>query len=242
MSRLRRILPLIALALIPVACSRDRGFYSENLNAMEETEYKGQQVSKEKIEALKKDIQRYQQEVEKRARSTEQLGVYYKMLAVRFMQSQMYLEAYRSLQEAIAVFPENSILFYLSGVCAARVAKAQVETAERAAWLQRAESLYRRAVDLQPAYTDALYGLSVLLVFELDRPEEAEEPLLMILQKEKKNIAAMSLLGNLYYRLGRLEEALKQYQAVMKATNVERQRQEAQDNIKRIEAELHGSQ
>ncbi len=235
--------PLLFLTVILVlasACKKEKDQYLDAVTELEQTEYRGQELSDKRIAEIKSAIKSYQEEVDKKVKASEQLGIYYKMLAVRYMDGGMYEQAYESLQKAIEIYPENPILFYLSGVSAARVAKSRIEAVLRQEWLDRSEAFYLHALELDPVYIQALYGLAVLLVFELNRPEEAEPYLLRILTREKQNTDAMFLLANAYYRSGRLEEALEVYGNITRTTKIEERARQAAENKKKIEEELHG--
>jgi tetratricopeptide (TPR) repeat protein len=229
---------------ILVSCARiDRGEDTlDQLIEMEGDIYRDQEVSAQRIEEIEEAIGRYSKEVERTVDATGQVGIYYKMLAIEYMRGGMYGAAYDALKQAIEVHPENPILFYYSAVCAARMSKAQVLGEDRERWLERSVVLYRRAIDLDPGYADALYGLSVLYVFELERPEEAETLLETMLTVESKEIEGRFLLAGVYYRLGKLEQALELYKEIESLSTAEQKRQEARDNRKRIEDELYGAQ
>ena len=235
---------LIIQTCILVSCARiDRG--EDNLDQLIEMEgdiYRDQEVSTQRIEEIEEAIRRYRKEVERTVDATGQVGIYYKMLAIEYMRGGMYGAAYDTLKQAIDIYPENPILFYYSAICAARMSRAQVLGEDRERWLERSVTLYRRAIDLDPGYADALYGLSVLYVFELERPEEAEALLETMLTVESKEIEGRFLLAGVYYRLGKLEQALELYKEIESLSEVEQKRQEARDNKKRIEDELYGTQ
>jgi cytochrome c-type biogenesis protein CcmH/NrfG len=234
-----RVLPLLALAAVLLAsCRKDPTL--EALRQMEDGQRKGQELSASRIRELKEDIRRYQGEVQKKVNATGQLGVYYKLLALEYMKQQMYQSAYDALKEAQAIHPENPILFYYAAVCAARMAKAQVESDAQGLWNGRAEALYQRALALDPGYEDALYGLAVLDLFELDRGQEAEALLDRILAKDPRNTEARFLLANLYSRTGRPEQAAEQYGVIAENTKAKAEREQALENQRRIEEELHG--
>jgi tetratricopeptide (TPR) repeat protein len=230
---------LMFLLVLLTACGR-RDEYLDSLVEMEDRGYQGRQVSQERIEEIKEAIRDYRKEVARKVDATGQIGIYYKMLALEYMEAGMFQEAYEALQEAIAIHPENPILFYYSAVCAARMSKAQVEEDPRQRWLELSERLYRRAIDLDPGYADALYGLAILYVFELDRPEEAEVLLDRLLSIESENIDAMFLLARVYYRTGRLEMALELYRKIAARSKVESKREEALADQRRVEEELYG--
>ena len=159
----------VLLLLGASGCARRQGFYLEELQKTETTGGAGER----RIAELEAGIRKYRQEVERKVQASDQLGVYYRMLAVRYMELGMFQQAYGAL-EARKIYPENPILFYYAGICAARLAQAQAEAEERRQWLERAERHYRRALVLDPLHSDTLYALSVLYVYELARPQEAE--------------------------------------------------------------------
>ncbi len=200
------------------------------------------EVSVQRVEEIEREVRRYREEVQRTVDASGQLAVYYKMLAVEYMRGAMYSAAYDSLEQATAIQPENPILFYYSAVCAARMSKAQVISEERMRWLDRSELLYRRALALDPGYAAALYGLSVLYVFELQRPQEAEDLLERLLNAESKEIDGRFLLARVYYSLGKLENAIELYRQIESLTDVKQLRERALAGRKQIEEQLYGPQ
>jgi hypothetical protein len=59
---------------------------------------------------------------------------------------------------------------------------------------------------------------------------------------ESKEIEGRFLLAGVYYRLGKLEQALELYKEIESLSAAEQKRQDARDNRKRIEDELYGAQ
>jgi len=232
----------VLLALSLAGCARRQDFFLEQLKKTEPGASRGREADARTITDLEAGIRRYREEVDRKVRASDQLGVYYRMLAVRYMELAMYQKAYEALEEARKIYPENPVLFYYAGVCAARLAQAQAAEGARAEWLVRAERHYRRAIALDPLHSESLYALAVLDVFELNHPAEAEELLLRLLEREKKNADALFLLGGVYYTAGRLEEALGVYQRLEGLGLQEERRRQAAENRKKIEEEMHGSQ
>ena len=229
---------LIACAAL-AGCNPVRKAYVERLSALE----KGPSGvgSSQSVEELKKGVARYQAEVERQVKAAQNLGVYYKMLALKYQDADMYGLALDNLMKAIEIYPENPQLFYYSAVANARLAKASVTDSTAAAdYLTRAEAFYRRAIFLDPGYVNALYGLAVLYALEMSRPAEAEPLVHTILQQEKKNIDAMALLARIRYGAGRLEEAAELYQRIADTTQAGRLKAQALANKKAIEEELYG--
>jgi tetratricopeptide (TPR) repeat protein len=177
-------------------------------------------------------------------RSQDELLLYQSALAIRLMARGMYKDALLGLQSILPLFPQNERLCYYAGLCAANLGKACVtdeQAAARADWYEQAYTYYSHAVALEPDYPEALYALAVLLVFELERPEEAETALLKLLSLDNNHTQANFLLGALYYRQGRLEEALQQYQAAAAAAEDKALKQQAEENINKFKGALHGA-
>ena len=65
---------------------------------------------------------------------------------------------------------------------------------------------------------NALYGLAVLYVFELDLPFEAEPLLDRIVARQARNVQAMALLARVYAGTNRLDEAARMYGQVADLT------------------------
>ena len=121
----------------------------------------------------------------------------------------MYGEALKYLEKALEFYPENDvIIFYLCAASSARLAKAKVNRPAAQELFQEAENYYLRALELDNNFSQALYGISVLYIFELDRISDAEPYLDRLLEKESKNTSAMFLLARVYVYQERIEEAV----------------------------------
>jgi len=232
---------LLSFILLAGCQDKARDSYVDSLTEMEKTEFKGQKIDDKTVEELKKNIEKFQAEVDRKVKATENLGVYWKMLAVRYMNGGMYGESLEALKQAIAVYPENPLLFFYQGTCAARLGKAQTADSARQAELYRlAENAYKRAVALDPVLVHALYALSILYVFELDRPAEAEPLLKKALEVEKKNWDCRMLLARVYYQTRRPEQAVEIYDEVAGSAAPDQLKKDAEANRKRIQEELYG--
>lgn len=245
MSRGIALAALAALAATVVVllagCDRSRDdFYLDNLAKIERSEKGPSRPSDERIQELKREIRRYRAEVERKVEAAQQLGIYHKMLAVAYMRREMYQAAYDSLKEALAWHPANAVLFYYSGICAAQMSKAAAGP-EKTLWLERAETHYRRAVEIEPDNVEALYGLAILYTFELDRLADAERLVRRILGLRERHEDGSFLLANILYRSGRLPEAAALYGQIGESTQVDARRTEALANKSLIEKEMRGT-
>jgi len=238
----RRSLSIACTAVLALAalagCRRPGTGWLEPLKTLEP----GGTPTNAAIEDLKRGIDRYQAEVDRKVSAAQNLGVYWKMLALKYVDNGMYGLALDALDEAVAVYPENQILFYYMGISAARAAKGVVaDAAEQARLLARSEAAYRRAVFLDPAYVNAQYGLAVLLALELGRPAEAEPLLAAALQQQPKNLDALFLLGRLAYADGRYEDAVDCYDRILAARPPEKLRDQAEQNKRQAKGAIYAT-
>ncbi|MBO7420773.1 MAG: hypothetical protein J6U06_06620, partial [Spirochaetaceae bacterium] len=131
------------------------------------------------VEELKEAIEQYESRAEELIDVQEQAGIWYKLLATKYIDEEMYGQALSALQKAVQYYPQNQNLFYYIGVSAGFMAKASLDfnadgkSTERDNYLLLAESGYKRAIELEPDYFKALYGLSVLYVLEMNQPARA---------------------------------------------------------------------
>ena len=193
-------------------CDRgDEGFLTELERIEEGSGYTDEGPSDERIRELKAGIRQYREVVEERVEAAGQLGVYHKMLAVAYMDRDMYGLALEHLEEAIDIQPENPILFYYAGVSAGRMAKSTVEETEQTELYEDAEAYYLRSIELDPTRNDANYALGVLYVFEMNEPIKAREYLEQAIEDEPKNARAQMVLARSYAMTGEAQRAAELY-------------------------------
>lgn len=222
------VLVILLLSLF-FSCDRGESTMLENLKSLSIFGYKGREIPERTVEEMKRAIEKYKQQVQQQVEAQENLGMYYKMLALEYIDREMYGLALENFEKAIEIYPENKILFYWAGVCAGRMAKAQVEEDEAEELLQTAEQYYLRAIELDRDYVDALYGLSILYIFEMDRISEAEPLLERILQKETRNVDTMFLLARVYAATGRIDNAIEMYDEIIDTTSVKEEKEKARE-------------
>ncbi|MBN2439861.1 MAG: hypothetical protein JXJ04_00890 [Spirochaetales bacterium] len=163
--------------------------------------------------------------------SSREESIYNKMLAIRYYDDEMFGKAYKSFNRAIELDPGNPLLYYNASVCAGWMAKSLIDPdsgEQREKWYTTAESGYKRAIELDPYYIDALYGYSVLLILELNRAGEAIPLLKKILEKEQKNIKSLFLLARGYYQIGDYEQSLDHYDLIIKLSTSDDIRSQAE--------------
>ena len=189
----------------------------------------------ETIEALRQAIALYETQIERNVREGAQTGVYWKILAVRLSDRGMYNDALEALERAIYFNTEDPVLYYLIGISAANVAKSKVGftaniEVEKNKYFGIAENSYLRALELDATYAKAMYGLAILYVFELDRPQEAIVHLERYIQLQSSDIAAMFVLARTYFMLENYQQAVEIYDRIASRTRNQREKEEALNN------------
>ena len=195
-------------------CNRERNSMIDKLKMVEMPDYADGELSKASIDELKSAITALENEVERTVRAGERLGTYYKMVAIRFLDQNMFELAFEHFRKALDINSANPFLAYYAGLCIAQLAQSVMEPAERERLFDRAEQYYLYAVKLDGKYTSALYALSVLYIFEMDRPMDAEVYLKRILARESRHFDAMFLLARVYVSYGRVDDAIDLYDEI----------------------------
>lgn len=189
-------------------------------------------------EELKDAIQKYEHRVEDVTSAAAQTGVWYKILASRYLDDGMYGEALKYYQKAIEYFPANQNLYYWVGVCAGYMSHAAMDFGGTGSsemkynYLKLAEEAYLRAIEIEDRYVRALYGLGVLYVFELDESEKAIPYLEKLLTIDTKNIDAMFVLARAYYSSYEFDKAVAMYDKIIATTKSAEKKANAEENKK----------
>lgn len=187
---------------------------------------------------LKEAIAKYQDRVADIQLAEAQTGIWYKMLAVRYLDAKMYGEALKNFQNAIQFYPANQNLYYYVGVCAGYMAKASLDynatgsSSEKWNYYKLAEDAYLQAIKYESKYGRALYALGILYVFELNECGKAIPHLEKLLSFDTKNIDAMFVLARAYYVEGNYDGAVELYDKIASLTKNEQKKQDALSNKK----------
>ncbi len=190
------------------------------------------------VEELKSAIKKYQDRVVDIQLANGQVGMWYKLLGVRYLDAKMYGEALKAFQEAIKYYPANQNLYYYVGLSAGYMAHSCLDynatgsTTEKYNYLKLSESAYLRAIELEDRYARALYGIGVLYVFELDECDKAIPYLEKLLTIDTKNTDAMFVLARAYYVQSMYDQAVSLYDKIILLTKSEQKKAEAQANKK----------
>lgn len=216
--------------------------YNNRIRRLQELE---EGVSRPTTEAeLKEAIKKYERRVEDIIVAEGRVGIWYKILGSRYMDKKMYIKALECFQSALEYYPENQNLFYQTGLAASLVAKNALDfkltgtDVEQKRYYALAVSSYLRAIEIDPKYSKAIYSLSVLYIFELNKPHNAIPLLESVVQREQKPINHLFLLARAYYMIGENEKSISIYEKIISVTGSAEQRKEAENNIRKIKEVL----
>lgn len=198
------------------------------------------------IEELNEAIGKYQHRIEDVLNADIRIGIWYKILATRYLDNKMYGKALENFRTAIEYYPTNQNLYYYVGVCAGYMAKGALDyeltgtNREQVRYYDLAEGAYKRAIELEPRYVRALYGLSVLYVFELGRPQDAIVYLEKIMEIEKRNIDAMFMYARALYETGEFDTSIEIYDRIMEETRDAATKARAEENKAFVLGQAYG--
>lgn len=190
------------------------------------------------VEELQDAIKKYEKRVVDITMADAQTGIWYKILASRYLDNQMYGEALKNYQKAAEYFPANQNIYYYIGVCAGFMAKSSLDyngtgdISKKINYLRLAESAYLRALELESTYGRALYGIGALYVRELDESDKAIPYLEKLLTIDTKNSDAMALLAKAYYMDYEFDKAIEMYDKIISVTTSPEKKAEAEANKK----------
>jgi tetratricopeptide (TPR) repeat protein len=130
---------------------------------------------------------------------------------------------------------------YLIGLSAGTSARSDYfSESEAAALFRTAEQAYLRAVEIDERYAKALYGLGVLYVFELERPDEAVPCLERFLDINKSDTDAMFVLARAYYMMENYEAAVGLYDRIIDLTKDPEKKAQADANKQQVMDRWYG--
>ena len=190
------------------------------------------------IEELKDAIEKYSERVADIQLANSQIGIWYKILGTRYLDTKMYGEALKCFEKALEFYPNNQNLYYYVGVCAGYMSHAAMDFAgsgsheKRYNYLKLAEEAYLQAIEIDPKYVKALYGIGVLYVFELEEPEKAIPHLEKLLTIDTKNIDAMFVLARAYYSSYDFEKSIAMYDKIINTSKYQETIDSAEANKK----------
>ncbi|MDR1389608.1 MAG: tetratricopeptide repeat protein [Treponema sp.] len=193
------------------------------------------------IEDLRKAIDLYEKKIDEHVKDAAQTGSYWKILGSRLVDRELYAEALEALEAAVIYYPEDESIHYLIGISAGNLAQSEYfDPAVQENHFRIAESAYLRALSIDSRYGKALYGVSILYVFALQRPGEAVPYLRRFLEINKEDVDAMFVLANAYFQTGEIQNAVEVYDAIIGITKDKEKIRQAEQNKAEVVRRSYG--
>jgi len=244
----RKIITLLAVVLVVVAAFN---VYSQFQKNKARDEYANRIYSSSgsnppsTVEELKAAIAANEKKIERYVNDAAQTGIYWKLLAYRLQDRGLHGEALEALRNAARYLPQDASVQYNTGLSAGIMAKASQafpgrENREKEEYYSLAENSFLRAIELDGRYLSPKYGLGVLYVFELDRPEDAIPHLQKYLEISRNDIDTMFVLARAYYVLRNYKAAIDLYDRIITLTRDEQKRKDAQNNRQLVMEQMYG--
>src|SRR5574344_74939 len=225
---------VVIAAVIVVSCSPSY----KSVKRMEKMEEGvGNPTTKEEYEEA---IKKYEKRAMDLVSTESQVGIWYKILGTRYLDQRMYGKALTAFQTAIRYYPDNANLYYYIGVCGGYMATASLDfnatgsTTDKFNYLKLSEQGYLRALELDPKYYRAMYGIGVLYVFELDQSAKAIPYLEKFLETQTKDTDGMFVLARAYYTTFEFDKAIVLYDKIIKLNPNKEKVAEAQADKKLV--------
>ena len=188
----------------------------------------------EKIREIKKEINRWEDELNDAIDAARHTGRYYKTLGLKYMDYKMFGPAAESFSRALEITPENARVYYYRAVANGRLAVSRDDAQQSAEELLSVERDYKKAIDLEPRFMSPYYSLAVLYIYELERPFEAAPYLDKYLEVERSDGRALLLYGQLLEQMDRPEEAMDIYRRLLSLTDYKAEKEQAALYLERI--------
>ncbi|MDR2734398.1 MAG: hypothetical protein LBC99_07140 [Spirochaetota bacterium] len=150
-------------------------------------------------------------------------GAISRHIAMQEMEYELYTSAVSNLEMAVSALPNDKNSFYLLGLAYGQLSRGKRDPAESEVLLQKSESSYRVALQIDPEYMPALYGYAIILILQKRYPE-AEKSCLELIRLEPKETRGYFALARIYFEQGAMDETKPRAQTelFMKAENMYR--------------------
>ncbi|MDA3941837.1 MAG: tetratricopeptide repeat protein [Spirochaetia bacterium] len=214
MKKILFLLVLISIMGLFFSCNKTRAKTLERILTTESGDYADEEISRERIKELEESIEKYSKDVDRVVTANAEIGVYYRMLALEYFDFKLYKHALENLEKSMDYYPTNPVLYYYSGLSLANIARAEIDKAKSLSMLREAEIYYITAIKLRRTYSDAMYALAILYMFDLYSLEDARPLLENLLSLDPQNWEALSLYARYNVEIGDIDTAIELYNEI----------------------------
>lgn len=194
----------------------------------------------ERIKELTSDINKIEKDLEDVLEKYQKVGNFQRALGIKMMHYKMYYKAYEHFNNAIDFYPNSEMIHYYRGVAAGQYALSQDVESIRRDYLERAKYSYEYSIKLNPSFIKGLYALSILYIYEFDRPNDAKPLLDRLISISTREFDAMLLRALLFEQDNELNAALDLYDRVLSMSKKDEHIVQAEINRDKILSRIAG--
>ncbi len=198
-------------------------------------------VRDDDIDRLKRKAEDYEKGVKNRIQSAEKAGNVYQMLGEKYLERKLWDLSIESFEKAIGYGRNTPGIHNSIAVAYANRAKALNNLSD----VSKAEHHYRRAMEIQPDYLEARYGLGVFLFYIKGDREGGLKEMETVVRKNRNYYRARFALARFHYEMNHPERALAIYedlhtdlQGLPESSDVRELQKSCKENIERLMTEL----
>ncbi len=235
--KMKRLFMFSAILVLTAACRPGRNTELAERVYELETGNPSSAAEPEEIRSIRKDLNRWEEELNDAITAGRNTGRYYKTLGLKFLDYKMYGPARDSFSRALELSPESGRLYYYRGLSLSRLALTRQEPDERMEEMLLVEKDYLRSIAVEPKFATPYYSIAILYIYELKRPFEAAPHLEKYVSIERSDSRGHLLYAQLLEDMGQLEKALDHYNKVLSLSQREDEKEQAREYIQRIKEE-----
>ncbi len=165
-------------------------------------------VREKKVERLIKDAEEAEGRYKKQLEKADKVGKSYEKLGKKYLQNKNWTPGIEALNKAVEYGSSGSRVHYLLGAAYANRGK-ELDNKDD---IQRAETHYRRAIELNNRLNSARYGLGILIFYLKKDHGEGIKIMKSIIGRDREYYSARFALGRFYYETGKLDQSLEVYE------------------------------
>ena len=167
--------------------------------------------SLEKIEVYKEFIEKEEQNILKIINSVNKKARFFSLIGLEFIKLGQYGAAIEYFNKNLEQGSENHLSHFYVGISSYNLAK-RIKTKEKIEeYFMLAENSFLKSISIKNDFKEAIFSLSNIYVYDLDKQLEAKEYLNRLESMGENSFEFFMLRGANYYSLGDLTNALLFY-------------------------------
>ena len=161
-----------------------------------------------RIRDIKGRIDEIEKDGVKDISAMRRLADQYGQLGTIYLEERRWDQAIEALDKSISYGKDTPAIYYSAGLAYANRGSETKNEKD----LDRAEAMYRKAIERYSAFSQARNALAILLFYNRDRRDEAVSIMEDVVATDRKNYLARFTLARFYYETDRPERALGVYE------------------------------